>query len=629
MTTAQDTLDDDKRDAPADERIRQALSLDQPLSFFLYAGAGSGKTRSLKDALNGVLEQYGETFRRRGRQVGVITYTKAARDEILRRVKHDPTFHVATIHSFAWTLIDGRTGDIRRWLAAKLPIEISELEEAQAKGRAGKASDERARKIESKRARLEDLKNINIFTYNPNGDNFGRDALSHGEVISMSSEFLTTKLTLQKIILCRYPFLLIDESQDTLRPFMEALLTFEETYQGRFVLGLFGDTMQRIYAHGKVDLADAVPERWDRPAKVMNHRSRERIISLANAIRADADGWEQRARVDCSGGYAFTYILPTATADKPVAESKICEDLAKRTKDASWNDPSAVKTLTLEHHMAAARLGFETVFNALDPVSSYKTGFRDGTLGPLRLYTELVLPVVEASHASDAYGVMAVLRVHSPLLSKASLRTSDTGATARMNTVRDATSALLKLFDDNADPTCGDVLAAVAESRLFAIPEVLTPFVHRDSTAGSDMPAGDDDERSAAWRAFFQAPFSEIPNYREYVADRSPYGTHQGVKGLEFPRVMVIADDASMRFKGAASYEKLLGAKPPSGTDNKNASDGKETSYDRTRRLLYVTCTRAEESLALVVYSDNPDAISAFLMEKGWFSKDEVITPPS
>ncbi len=626
MTAAQDTLDDEIRDAPADEQIRRSLSLVDPRSFFLYAGAGSGKTRSLKDALNSVLEEYGEMFRRRGRQVGVITYTNAARDEILRRVKHDPVFHVATIHSFAWTLIEGRTIDIRRWLAARLPTEIAELEEAQAKGRASKASEERARKIESKRARLQDLKNINVFTYNPTGDNFGRDALSHEEVISMSSEFLTTKPTLQKIVLSRYPFLLIDESQDTLRPLMEALLSFEETYQGRFVLGLFGDTMQRIYPHGKMDLAEAVPERWNRPAKVMNHRSRERIIRLANAIRADADGWEQRARSDRSGGYAFTYILPTTTADKPATEAKIREDLAKRTEDASWNDPNAVKTLTLEHHMAAARLGFEAVFNALDPVPSYRTGFRDGTLAPLRLFTERVLPLVEASRAGDPYGVMAVLREHSPLMSKAALRTAGSSTAAGMKTVRDATSALLKLFDNDADPRCGDVLSVISGTRLFAIPEALTEFTHGETLGPSSMVADDRDQRSAAWRAFFEAPFSEIPTYKEYVADRSPYGTHQGVKGLEFPRVMVIADDASMRFKGAASYEKLLGAKPPSDTDKKNVRDGKETSYDRTRRLLYVTCTRAEESVALVIYSDAPNSVSETVQKKGWFTAEEVIT---
>lgn len=44
MSTAPD---DDVFDAKADETILACLDLDKPKSFFLYAGAGSGKTRSL------------------------------------------------------------------------------------------------------------------------------------------------------------------------------------------------------------------------------------------------------------------------------------------------------------------------------------------------------------------------------------------------------------------------------------------------------------------------------------------------------------------------------------------------------------------------------------------------------
>ncbi|MGY4567088.1 hypothetical protein [Bradyrhizobium sp. USDA 3256] len=38
-------IDDDKIDAEADATIRVCLDLSAPKSFFLYAGAGSGKTR--------------------------------------------------------------------------------------------------------------------------------------------------------------------------------------------------------------------------------------------------------------------------------------------------------------------------------------------------------------------------------------------------------------------------------------------------------------------------------------------------------------------------------------------------------------------------------------------------------
>lgn len=66
--------------------------------------------------------------------------------------------------------------------------------------------------------------------------------------------------------------------------------------------------------------------------------------------------------------------------------------------------------------------------------------------------------------------------------------------------------------------------------------------------------------------------------------------------------------------------------KPLGPTAQKKADNGEETTIERTRRLLYVTCTRAEESLALVLYSEAPDTVRRFLISNGWMAEDEVVT---
>jgi len=623
--TATESLSDDDFDRAADIEIDTALSLEKPQSFFLYAGAGSGKTGSLKKALESVQARYGEIFRRQGRQVGVITYTNAARDEILRRVNFDTLFHVATIHSFAWTLLESRTEDIRGWLRVRLPKEIADIKEEQKRGRAGKASDDRARKIESKTRRLANLPQIRKFTYNPNGDNFGRDSLSHAEVIDIASEFINQKQALQKIILSRYPFLLIDESQDTLTQFIDALLVFEKQHHDRFALGLFGDTMQRIYTHGKENLANSIDPRWITPQKIMNHRSRERIVTLANGIRAEADGWRQKARSDKKGGYAFAYVLPVDTENKPEVENRIRADLSTRTADIAWRDLPSVKVLTLEHHMAAFRLGFLEFFDALDKVASYRTSFRDGTLPSVRLFTERILPLLDANQDEDRFGVMNLLRAHSPLVSKETLHKARLSAQDTLSKARIAVSKIVDLFADDNNPTLGSVLGAVQQTRIFPIPEALLPFSSPEFLANLPGHSVSDDEVTAAWAAALQAPFSQIRLYRNYTNDLASFGTHQGVKGLQFARVMVIIDDASSRFRATASYEKLLDAKPLSKTDKEHLAKGEETQLEKTRRLLYVTCTRAEESLALVIYTESPDAVAKKLVDSKWFDKQEII----
>lgn len=53
-------------DAHVDDEIAACLNLDSPKSFFLFAGAGSGKTRSLVTALQHVQERMTERLRIKG-----------------------------------------------------------------------------------------------------------------------------------------------------------------------------------------------------------------------------------------------------------------------------------------------------------------------------------------------------------------------------------------------------------------------------------------------------------------------------------------------------------------------------------------------------------------------------------
>lgn len=550
-----------------------------------------------------------------------------------------------TIHSFAWSLIEGRTADIRGWLKSNLQKEIAEIQAAHEKGRAGKAHDERVKKMASKAKRLERLAEIRAFTYSPTGDNFGRDALQHTEVIDLAAHFLTESETFQNIVLARYPFILIDESQDTMKTLMEALLTFETRHRGRIALGLLGDTMQRIYTDGLRDLAQRVAD-FEQPAKQMNHRSRARIVDLANAIRHDDDAREQRAREDKPGGTVRVFLASSEGADRAAFEGYARTEMARITGDSAWQNAEAIKTLTIERHMAAARLSFSELFEPLSKPDKLKDGFRDGTLPAMRLFTHRILPLVTAQRNGDAFAAMAVLRDGSPLVDKRGIRAGHGRQATGLDAARAGVATLMTLFKDKRDPSCAEVLTVVAEHRLFPIPDQLRSCLPDDNPVTQDMTdaladlALTFDERdltaavatptiettvTEAWTQALEAPFSQVERYLAYVDDRSPYGTHQGVKGLEFPRVMVIADDDHTRFKGLASYETLFEVKSLSPDAQKKADKGEETTIERTRRLLYVTCTRAEESLALVLYPEAPDEIRRFLISKKWVAEDEIV----
>jgi len=149
-------------------------------------------------------------------------------------------------------------------------------------------------------------------------------------------------------------------------------------------------------------------------------------------------------------------------------------------------------------------------------------------------------------------------------------------------------------------------------------------IVDRTDKTFEDNSENDDDIITDAWEEALNSQFNQLEKYADYISDNSAYGTHQGIKGLEFPRVMVILDDDEAR-GFLFSYEKLFGAKSRTTTDIRNESEGKETSIDRTRRLFYVTCSRAEKSLTIVAYTKNPDAVKNFAIQQNWFEENEVI----
>ena len=57
--------------------------------------------------------------------------------------------------------------------------------------------------------------------------------------------------------------------------------------------------------------------------------------------------------------------------------------------------------------------------------------------------------------------------------------------------------------------------------------------------------------------------------------------------------------------------------------------EGKETSIDRSRRLFYVACSRAEKSLAIVAYTHAPEKVKQHVIAQAWFEESEIIHVPN
>lgn len=606
------------KDLQVDETLEKCILSTPRKSFFLFAGAGSGKTHSLVLLLKKIRDSIGKDLLVQGKNVAVITFTNAATDEIVNRLDYSLVFHISTIHSFVWDAIKYYQADIKHLYCQYIQEDIQKLYEKQekAKSKTTKTYQSNAEKIEHLKEKLGKAKTIEKFVYNPNGSNAEYNALNHAEVIKISAQMIMDNIMLQRIIAQRYPILLIDESQDTKKELVDAFFKIQENFSDIFTLGLLGDQKQRIYTDGKENMVNIIPSEWEQPVKRMNYRCAKRIVKLANTIGKDLDIYaEQNPKEDAADGLVRLFIVQQQNEiDKDDIEQTIMDIMCNQTHDAKWSGADAdVKTLTLEHMMAARRLGFAQFFGPLSKVDKYQMAFLQGKVSELDFFTKEVLPIADSING-DGRNALEILKAYSPLLSK-------------QNTEKPY-ELYLRCRDDsqkvanivNGNHSIRDVVKVVCSSQLLPVPEVL-----RQASILSTTDVNDEwEEDLQAWVMVMDLPINMVRGYDDYVNQRTRFDTHQGVKGLEFDRVMVIIDDSEA--KGFMfSYDKLFGVKELTEIDKKHIEAGEESSVDRTQRLFYVTCTRAKESLAIVMYTSDSEKVKNQTISKGWFSEQEIV----
>jgi len=609
-----------------DEEIYNFLDLDKPKSFLLFAGAGSGKTRTLVNVLQEIRDKKLQTLIENGQKVAVITYTNVACKEIQHRLEYDPIFAVSTIHSFIWELIKPFTSDIKGFLQCKLNNDIDELilKISKARDPNGKTALANARSRDSKQKRLNELKEVESFTYSPNSNKLGKGTLNHSEVISIGAIFISEQKLMQSVLINRYPILLIDESQDTNKALLDAFITAQQNHKSHFSLGLFGDMMQRIYSGGKEDLTESLPDDWETPAKIINYRCPKKIITLINSIRKGDDQKEQEPKKDAIDGLVRLFIVDSCTADKLNTEKQIRQHMVKLSNDERWSFSEKVKTLTLEHDMAAVRGGFDEFLLPMSSVSSLRDAALNGTSKNINFITSILLPFIDAVAKDDSFEITRIIKSNSSLINNSNqlfmLNPVDTLKSIDSNVYE------LKNLLAKDHISLKDVLFTIKDVGLLTLPDELNTYlsdVQLDTQNESEDDSKLRSDIDSAWDRVLNSNIEHVKNYEKYINGTLGYATHQGVKGLEFSRVMAILDD---EFKGFLfDYEKLFGAKPLTKTDIENDKSGKDSSISRTRRLFYVICSRAEKSLAVVAYTKNPSAVKQKAIDSEWFSEDEII----
>ncbi len=554
-------------DTQADLDLRACLDQYPTRSFIMVAGAGSGKTTSLVKALSHLEMTKGKALKRRGQKIACVTYTEVAVGEIRTDVGDSNIFHVSTIHSFLWTLVHSFQSDLREWVAERINEKIAEAEEKIAKPKTqAKTKLKAAEDIARYKEQLEKLAVVQKFSYGT-GSKYEDGLLGHDDVLKVAPILIGRHELLRTIIAKRFPFIFVDESQDTNPTVVAALREIASMPHSGLCLGFFGDPMQKIYQTGAGVIEPG--EGWNQITKPENFRCPGTVLSVINNIRAEDDRIVQVAgnRIGPDGliaieaGTAKLFIVPSGGSNRSDRLNQVRAWMANANDDPLWQSDDRshdVRLLVLVHRIAAKRLGFPDIYAAMNDnkAPGFKEGIQEGTVWVLRPFLTYLMPLVVAAKEQNDFEVIETLRKNCPLLSAERLPGQNVAELlARLK--RDI-EKLEEILKDDSTKAIFDVLKFVQEQELAAFDERFLPYL--SSTANEE------DVEYKAVTAFLAAPVAQMWGYRRYIADESPFWTQQGIKGAQFQRVLTVLDDAESDYN-LFSYGKYWGIEDLSETD--------------------------------------------------------------
>ena len=212
-------------------------------------------------------------------------------DVITDGLRQNPLFAVSTLHSFLWSEIGHFHKSIRESLRRTvLPNHITKYREKD-DGKSSKRATEARAKVAELEQCLAALDSVSKFRYGDDTtfSNYLLGEIGHDDLVAIAADMIRESRPLRRILGQKYPYLFVDEAQDTSPDIVDAFNHLCDG-EGGPIVGYFGDPMQQIYDKGMGDFSG--PPESKVITKEENFRSAPEIVALLNAFRGDV---KQRA----------------------------------------------------------------------------------------------------------------------------------------------------------------------------------------------------------------------------------------------------------------------------------------------------------------------------------------------
>jgi DNA helicase-2/ATP-dependent DNA helicase PcrA len=648
-----------KREEEIFEKICECIKIKKSMVF--DAGAGSGKTYCLIQSLKYIIGMYGKILKEHNQKVLCITYTNVAADEIKARLGNSSVIEVSTIHDCVWGIIKPYQNKLIEIHQGKIQNQIKKLEndlliETWAKRYRDLTKEKQEqfcnmmndkkqvyyrhksdKSVEFKEALLEiteafpeiisnltnfkkivesifkiqkyqetiegilrrDNKFIKIdYDTRYNNDKLEKMKISHDTLLEYTNKIIKQNALLKQIVCDLYPFILVDEYQDTDYKVVQTLNSLDEYSQQikhDIFVGYFGDVKQNIYGTGVGSEFFNYHKNLERVQKSFNRRSAKEIIDVANKIRND--NLEQETIYDDfpMGSISF-YNMNIDRIDfinAHINKWKITEK-------------NKLHCFELTNEFVAMQSGFSNIYDFFKNSTWYKRGknyefLRDHILSldtkKLGEIQNLLFRIMNFRYKVNHDETMVQGVVGKQDINITKLR----DLIAKLRNIKGDT---LKVYiesifneynkgDEVYDQCLHYVLDNENRSYIQIENYILNKlFLFNELEEQTDEYINESKDKVIK---FLDMDIKEFDMWYEYILDRSNnsviYHTYHGTKGLEFENVIIFM---SAKFgKDNEYFSRLL----------KDLSSKDETEKE-ARNLLYVAVTRAALNLSILYFDD-------------------------
>ncbi len=539
-------------------------SIKNKKSFILEAWAWSWKTYTLIETIRHIISIKWDSFYHTWEKIACITYTNVAKDEMIKRLWYSDIVEINTIHEFLWSLI---------WdYQVNLKKEIIELNN----------DLDWDKKIDDIESLLKSL-TISYWKYWRRLKNW---EIWHDDVINFSVKMFNKYPSLAKILIRKYPYLFIDEYQDTNKEIVNTFLEVLNWNQEKFLLWFFWDSMQKIYQNNTI--WKLISDKLEKIEKLENFRSWKKIVKLVNNVREKKDWLKQVAMKDFDGEVNFYY-----------SNSLDVEEKYKKTLEVlNWdfeNNPSENKILVLTNKKIWEDLWFRNLIDIFE--KRYSLNGNDRLKEADEPYINFLVTKIEKLifyfNKKDYYNLFELFWDKDFKVNKITDKEK----------LKNLIIWLEKIRNNESIET---VLKYIFNNNIFKKTDRISKFEEYLLESFSEQEKIERQEIANEFKnSILNLEYKEIIEYYKYRENMTPYSTQHWTKWAEYDNVLVIIDDSHRWyiyrwFDKLVSWEKL----------NKDQEKHLEAE-ERLLNLLYVSLSRAKHKLVVLYLSSlNANALN-------------------